>query len=149
MEPAVVLLPEHHHDEKIILSLVNGTIKTGLSNNNDCTVNKNDNISQANCDDNNDGISPRMSLSRRISMVPENLHSMFVQRLEDIRRNHTYSTVAFCTCIFAHTYLSNSLFPYAGFMAIQLRDLSEEAAGIPGGFLCSVFLFARALSSYQ
>jgi hypothetical protein len=133
--------------KKILSSLANDTNKNGVSN--DCAINNNDTSIQEECDGNNDDQSPRMALSRRISMYPENLHSMFVQRLEDIRRNHTYSTVAFCTCIFAHTYLSNSLFPYAGFMAIQLRDLNEEAAGIPGGFLCSVFLFARALSSYQ
>ncbi len=82
-------------------------------------------------------------------MFSENMHSMVVRRLEEIRRNHTYSTFAFCICIFAHTFLSNSLFPYAGFMAVQLRDLSEESAGIPGGILCSAFLLARALSSYQ
>lgn len=63
---------------------------------------------------------------------------------------HTRSTLALSGSVFTVAYLLISVFPYAGFMAIQLlpEKLNEENAGLYAGLLASAFMVGRALSSY-
>lgn len=64
-------------------------------------------------------------------------------------RNHTISTLALCLSVFAQAYLLISVFPYSGFMVIELIDgLNEENAGSYAGLLASSFMIGRACSSY-
>jgi MFS family permease len=56
---------------------------------------------------------------------------------------------ALCVCAFVHSYLLISVFPYSGFMAIDLiASVDEENAGTYAGLIASAFMFGRAISSY-
>jgi MFS family permease len=62
---------------------------------------------------------------------------------------HSYSTVALCLCTLTHAYLLISVFPYAGFMAIDLiEDANEENAGSYAGFIAASFMAGRSLTAY-
>ena len=60
------------------------------------------------------------------------------------------STLALCLCTLTHAYLLISVFPYSGYMAIDLlpNRANEENAGTYAGLLASSFMIGRALSSY-
>ena len=64
-------------------------------------------------------------------------------------KSHVLSTIALCACAFSHSYLLISVFPYSGFMAIDLISfVNEENAGSYAGMLASSFMLGRALTSY-
>jgi MFS family permease len=63
---------------------------------------------------------------------------------------HLWSTFALCVCVLTHSYLLISVFPYAGFMAIDLiDDVNEENAGSYAGFIAASFMAGRAVTSYS
>lgn len=63
---------------------------------------------------------------------------------------HLRSTLALCLCTLTHAYLLISVFPYAGFMAMDLIDgVNEENAGMYAGLIGASFMAGRALTSYQ
>jgi MFS family permease len=63
---------------------------------------------------------------------------------------HTLSTIALCTCVLTHSYLLISVFPYSGFMAIELiPSANEENAGSYAGLIASAFMIGRAITSYS
>ena len=62
---------------------------------------------------------------------------------------HSYSTIALCLCTLTHAYLLISVFPYAGFMAMDLIEgANEENAGSYAGFIAASFMAGRALTAY-
>jgi MFS family permease len=63
--------------------------------------------------------------------------------------SYATSTAALCICMLAHSYLLISVFPYSGFMAIDLLDtVNEENAGSYAGFIASAFMIGRACTSF-
>jgi len=63
---------------------------------------------------------------------------------------HSISTAAMCMCSLVHAYLLISVFPYAGYMVIDLiDDVTEENAGTYAGLIASSFMAGRTLSSYH
>jgi MFS family permease len=63
---------------------------------------------------------------------------------------HTLSTIALCVCALTHSYLLISVFPYSGFMAIELvPSANEENAGSYAGLIASAFMIGRAITSYS
>jgi MFS family permease len=63
--------------------------------------------------------------------------------------SYATSTAALCICMLAHSYLLISVFPYSGFMAIDLIDsVNEENAGSYAGFIASAFMIGRATTSF-
>ena len=68
----------------------------------------------------------------------------------DRGRQHATSTAALCMCTFTQAYLLISVFPYAGFMVVDLvPNHTVENAGTYAGFLASSFMTGRAFSSYH
>jgi len=66
-----------------------------------------------------------------------------------IARKHYRSTAALCLCVFTHSWLLVSVFPYSGFMVIKLvHGTDEENAGSYAGLLGASFMIGRALTSY-
>mmetsp|Transcript_49163 Transcript_49163/g.74765 ORF Transcript_49163/g.74765 Transcript_49163/m.74765 type:complete len:628 (+) Transcript_49163:155-2038(+) len=62
---------------------------------------------------------------------------------------HIPTTLALCWCMLTHSWLLISVFPYSGFMAVDLIDgLTEETAGSYAGLIASAFMMGRACSSY-
>jgi MFS family permease len=62
--------------------------------------------------------------------------------------SYTISTAALCVCMLTHSYLLISVFPYSGFMAIELiPSANEDNAGSYAGFIASAFMIGRATSS--
>lgn len=57
------------------------------------------------------------------------------------------STITLCGCMLVHSYLLISVFPYSGYMAMNLLDLSSEQAVKYAGWLASSFMLGRALTS--
>ena len=63
--------------------------------------------------------------------------------------DHTVSVIALCCCNFTNAWLVISVFPYSGFMAIELiPNANEENAGSYAGLLASFFMVGRALTAY-
>mmetsp|Transcript_11477 Transcript_11477/g.31733 ORF Transcript_11477/g.31733 Transcript_11477/m.31733 type:complete len:653 (+) Transcript_11477:2196-4154(+) len=68
----------------------------------------------------------------------------------EFQSHHTWSLVSLCVCIFSFGFTVVSVFPYSGFMAIELVDgANEENAGYYAGLISSAFMFGRALTSYH
>ena len=66
-----------------------------------------------------------------------------------IEGQHYASTAAICLCTFTHSWLLVSVFPYSGFLVIQLvPGTNEENAGTYAGVLAAAFMMGRALTSY-
>lgn len=66
-----------------------------------------------------------------------------------ISQRHYASTAAICMCTFTHSWLLVSVFPYAGFMVINLvKGTTEETAGTKAGLLSAAFMIGRAITSY-
>jgi MFS family permease len=66
-------------------------------------------------------------------------------------RNHIQSTLALCLAVFSVSYMLISVFPYSGFMAIQLLPpgrLNEDNVGFYAGLMATSFMVGRAISSY-
>jgi len=62
---------------------------------------------------------------------------------------HAKSTAAICLCVSTMSYTVISVFPYSGFMAIELIEgIDEDSTGIYAGLIASTFSLGRALSSY-
>jgi len=62
---------------------------------------------------------------------------------------HTLSTIALCLCTLTHSYLLISVFPYSGYLAIELiPSANEENAGSYAGLIASTFMIGRAITSY-
>jgi MFS family permease len=62
---------------------------------------------------------------------------------------HGLSTMALMVCTLTHSYLLISVFPYSGFMAIDLiPSANEENAGSYAGLIASAFMIGRAITSY-
>eukprot|EP00546_Thalassionema_frauenfeldii_P016684 CAMPEP_0178895346 /NCGR_PEP_ID=MMETSP0786-20121207/537_1 /TAXON_ID=186022 /ORGANISM="Thalassionema frauenfeldii, Strain CCMP 1798" /LENGTH=476 /DNA_ID=CAMNT_0020565569 /DNA_START=20 /DNA_END=1447 /DNA_ORIENTATION=+ len=71
------------------------------------------------------------------------------QQCENKNNTHAGSVVSLCTCTFVQAYLLISLFPYAGFMSMQLiPTLTEDTAGTYAGLIASAFMVGRAVSAY-
>lgn len=69
--------------------------------------------------------------------------------MSDQIRNHVSSTLALCMCAFTNAYLLISVFPYAGFMVVDMvPNHTVENAGTYAGFLAASFMVGRAFSSY-
>lgn len=64
--------------------------------------------------------------------------------------SYLVSTAALCVCTLTHSYLLISVFPYSGFMVIQLLPnvVDHENAGAYAGLLASSYMFGRAISAY-
>jgi MFS family permease len=63
---------------------------------------------------------------------------------------HYSSTIAICICTFTHSWLLVSVFPYSGFMIIQLiHGTNEENTGFYAGILSAAFMIGRAITSYH
>ena len=65
--------------------------------------------------------------------------------------NHTQSTLALCLAVFSVSYMLISVFPYSGFMAIQLLppgQVNEDNVGFYAGLMATSFMVGRAISSY-
>lgn len=64
-------------------------------------------------------------------------------------KEHTASVLALCLSVFAQSYLLISVFPYSGYMAIDLLEgVNGENVGSYAGLLASSFMLGRALTSY-
>ena len=61
----------------------------------------------------------------------------------------TITTMTLCFCMLTHSYLLISVFPYSGFLATRLLDLSTDDArvGLYAGVLASSFMAGRAVTS--
>jgi len=58
------------------------------------------------------------------------------------------ATVALCICMLTHSYLLISVFPYSGYMAIELIDTATaDTAGSYAGLIASSFMVGRATTS--
>ncbi|KAL7581305.1 hypothetical protein ACA910_006070 [Epithemia clementina (nom. ined.)] len=58
-------------------------------------------------------------------------------------------TTALCICMMAHSYLLISVFPYSGYMAVNLvSNLNEDSAGSYAGILASALMVGRATTAY-
>ena len=65
-------------------------------------------------------------------------------------RQHMLSTLALCMSTLTHSYLLISVFPYSGYMAIDLIDgVTEETAGGYAGFIAASFMLGRTFTSYH
>ena len=70
--------------------------------------------------------------------------------------NHTQSTIALCMAVLSVSYMLISVFPYSGYMVIQLMSsqpnrnimVNEENVGFYAGMMASSFMIGRAISSY-
>jgi Sugar (and other) transporter len=63
--------------------------------------------------------------------------------------NHALSTTALCIAVLSVSYMLISVFPYSGYMVIQLKPtLNEENVGFYAGMMASSFMIGRAISSY-
>lgn len=94
----------------------------------------------------NDSIEQHLSLSlgekkeRKVSRTASPTHSSLLDA--------TW-TIALCLCTLTHSYLLISVFPYSGYMAIDLlASVNEENAGSYAGWIASSFMLGRAVSSY-
>jgi MFS family permease len=59
------------------------------------------------------------------------------------------STASLCLCMLTHSFLLISVFPYSGFMAVELiESVDEETAGAYAGLLASCFMWGRATTAY-
>jgi MFS family permease len=62
---------------------------------------------------------------------------------------HTAAIIALSLCMLSQSWLLISVYPYSGFMAIDLiPEVNEENAGSYAGMIASSFMIGRALSSY-
>jgi len=99
--------------------------------------------------DEQDQLSSRCSIMRSLDeqAVLDESKSKSPQSSEP---SYAVSTAALCFCMLTHSYLLISVFPYSGFMAIDLLDsVNEENAGSYAGFIASAFMFGRAVSSFS
>ena len=72
------------------------------------------------------------------------------QKQSAYKAEHMHSLMALCCVIFTFGYLVISVFPYSGFMAIELvSGVNEENAGYYAGLISSSFMAGRALTSYH
>jgi hypothetical protein len=63
---------------------------------------------------------------------------------------HATSTAALCLCTLTHSYLLISVFPYSGFMAIDLIEgVDEESAGRYAGLIAAFFMVGRTLTAFH
>lgn len=63
-------------------------------------------------------------------------------------RSLAWTTVALCACMFTHSYLLISVFPYSGFLAIHLLKIqNEDDAAKYAGLIASAFMAGRACTS--
>lgn len=68
---------------------------------------------------------------------------------QDIPLKISLATAALCSCSLIHAYVLISVFPYAGYMVIDLIPrLTTETAGPQAGLLAASFMAGRASSSY-
>jgi Major Facilitator Superfamily len=81
-------------------------------------------------------------MNRPLSDVPKD---------SDKTASHTQSIIALCLAVLSLSYMLISVFPYSGFMVIQLSpsgQINVDNAGFYAGLLASSFMVGRALSSY-
>jgi MFS family permease len=85
---------------------------------------------------------------QRFKMVQQDETSKKESVMEVTPLQHTLSTIALCACVLTHSYLLISVFPYSGFMAIELiPSANEENTGSYAGLIASAFMIGRAISS--
>ena len=69
--------------------------------------------------------------------------------VDRVHRNIGSITAALCFCMMAHSYLLISVFPYSGYMAVDLiSSLDVENAGSYAGILASTLMIGRATTAY-
>ena len=86
---------------------------------------------------------------------------MDYNKLQKPHSNHTLSTLALCIAVLSVSYMLISVFPYSGYMVIQLMSangsssdtkntliVNEENVGFYAGLMASSFMMGRAISSY-
>ena len=60
----------------------------------------------------------------------------------------TWTTIAMCVCMFTHSFLLISVFPYSGFLVIHLLKIqNEDDAAKYAGLISSAFMVGRASTS--
>ena len=64
--------------------------------------------------------------------------------------NHAVSTAALCACSFTNAYLMISVFPYAGYMVMDLMEdrVTQDNVGTYAGLIASSFMAGKTLSAY-
>lgn len=69
------------------------------------------------------------------------------------RRRYVLSTIILCLCSLTNGFLMISVFPYAGFMVLDLlppgRGATTENAGLYAGLIASSFMLGRFFTAYQ
>jgi MFS family permease len=67
------------------------------------------------------------------------------------RRRYSLSTATLCICSLTNAYLTISVFPYAGYMVLDLLPgiATRENSGMYAGMIASSFMLGRFLTAYQ
>lgn len=82
------------------------------------------------------------------SIQNDGIETVLQQQVSVVR--HTISTLGLCMCTLMQAYLLISVFPYAGYMVVDLIDgINEENAGTYAGLIASAFMAGRAVSAYS
>jgi MFS family permease len=66
------------------------------------------------------------------------------------RKDATLATAALCTCSFMNAFLMISVFPYAGYMVMELLgdSVNQDNVGTYAGLITSSFMLGRTLSAF-
>ena len=63
---------------------------------------------------------------------------------------HTVSTIALCACSLINAYLAISVFPYAGYMVMEVMEgVDRDNVGTYAGLIASSFMGGRTLSAFH
>ncbi|KAG7369034.1 major facilitator superfamily transporter [Nitzschia inconspicua] len=93
-----------------------------------------------------------MSSSRLAASTPHGngrWRSSILSTMEQSLHSHFMSTLGLCSSMFTTFFVLMSVFPYSGYMVLQLiPSTSKETAGVYAGFLSSSFMVGRGCSSY-
>jgi MFS family permease len=67
------------------------------------------------------------------------------------RRRYSFSTAVLCLCSLANAYVTISVFPYAGYMVMDLLPgtATRENSGLYAGMIASSFMAGRFVTAYQ
>jgi len=99
-------------------------------------------------DDENNNIQGSQRRRSTISTIRQSIVIMTGHTKEALH-SHTMSTLALCTSVFSMAYMLMSVFPYSGFMCMQLVDgLTHESAGSYAGILSGSLMIGRLFSAW-
>lgn len=92
---------------------------------------------------------PGRAESDKYSLAPFEVVSPSSASVDGTPQNIGSVTAALCFCMMAHSYLLISVFPYSGYMAVDLvSSLDVENAGSYAGILASALMIGRATTAY-